>query len=285
MTRIVISMAAMALLAELGLDHQASAQGREETLKSIQTSNKVDEVKTKMHHYFSKSEHQHAVEWGYQGKTGPAHWGELSPEFHMAKDGRKQSPIDIPLNATISQNLPPLKFEYQKELLSVVNNGHAIQHDERPGSFLHVGESVYALEQFHVHLPSEHTIDGKHFDMEIHFVHRSEEGKVAVVAVMVAAGDQNPVDVPRLRVPAKQGETAFRGSRNPANLIPKDQAYVTYTGSFTTPPCTEDVHWIVMTVPVHGTARTIEMLRRVTGGNNRPTQRLNGRRLLNTNQE
>jgi carbonic anhydrase len=237
---------------------------------------------TEDHHYFSKTEHAHEAEWGYDGRIGPEFWGMLNPEYRLASEGMRQSPVDIPLSRSVVRDLPPLEFDYQEERLTVVNNGHAIQHNEEPGSFLHVGDDVYALEQFHVHLPSEHTIDGEHTDMEIHFVHKSETGEVAVVAVLVNAGSENPVDVPPIRVSAEVGEetVAFDGHRNPAELIPSDRAYVTYSGSFTTPPCTEGVRWFVMTTPIEARSQSLEELRRTTGGNNRPVQRLFGREVF-----
>ena len=237
---------------------------------------------SKEHHYFSKSDHKHETEWGYSGKIGPAHWGKLSPSYRLASTGKRQSPIDIELSKTPKRKLPALKFAYRKERLVVYNNGHTIQHDEKPGSFLHVGDEVYALEQFHVHLPSEHTINGRHSDMEIHFVHKSKSGKVAVVAVMVNAGRDKPVVVPPLSVPGKKGEKAvpFRGEVDPNRLIPSDHSYVTYQGSFTTPPCTEGVRWIVMTTPVRATATNITRLRKGTGGNNRPVQQRHDREIL-----
>ena len=33
--------------------------------------------------------------WSYTGSTGPEHWGELSPDYALARTGRSQSPVDI----------------------------------------------------------------------------------------------------------------------------------------------------------------------------------------------
>ena len=209
-------------------------------------------LQSDIHHYFSKEEHTHEAEWGYTGKQGPAFWGTLSPEYHLATDGRKQSPIDIRSDDTVDTDLPALKFLYRSERLSIVNNGHTIQHNEPPGSFLHVGELVYTLEQFHAHVPSEHTIDGKHADMEIHFVHKSKTGHTAVVAVLANAGSDTSVEFPvHISLPQAVGVVVEpTQSRNPADFLPQDHRYVTYSGSFTTPPCTEGVRWIVMASPM-----------------------------------
>lgn len=236
-----------------------------------------------VHFYFSKGKHTHAAEWGYEGKQGPEYWGTLSPHYHLAKDGKQQSPIDIQSKKAISESLPPLKFDYQKERISAINNGHSIQHDEQPGSFLHVGDHVYSLEQFHVHVPSEHTIDGKHADAEIHFVHKSPAGKVAVLAVLVQADSQNPVNAPiNTIIPQHAGESVAvdQVTRDPMELIPKDHSYWQYRGSFTTPPCTEGVDWIVMKNSISTTPEILEKFRKIIGGNNRPVQGLYGRKIM-----
>lgn len=233
-----------------------------------------------VHYYFSKSHHQHDAAWGYTGKQGPQFWGTLSPNYHLAKDGKQQSPIDIQTKDAITETLPPLKFNYRTERISAINNGHSIQHNEQPGSFLHIGDEAYALEQFHVHVPSEHTIDGKHADMEIHFVHKSSSGEVGVVSVMVHADSKNPVDVPIYKVlPKQSGKTvvADYAFRNPMDFIPKDHGYFRYMGSFTTPPCTEGILWIMMKTPISITPDVLAEFKEVIGGNNRPVQMLNRR--------
>jgi len=238
-----------------------------------------------VHHYFSKGPHKHDAEWGYTGKQGPQFWGTLSPKYHLAKDGKQQSPIDIQTKDAITESLPPLTFKYRKERVSAVNNGHSIQHNEQPGSFLHVGDHRYSLEQYHVHVPSEHTIDGKHADMEMHFVHKSSSGKVAVVAVMVNADSKNPVDLPAYKeLPTQKGErvVADQVSRNAIDFIPKDHSYLRYMGSFTTPPCTEGIRWFMMKTPISITPAVLAEVKGIIGGNNRPVQKLNDRQVFVT---
>ena len=235
-----------------------------------------------VHHYFSKGTHKHDAEWGYTGMLGPKFWGTLNPKYRLAKDGRQQSPIDIQTENATAESLPPLMFNYRKERISAINNGHSIQHNEQPGSFLKVGDQAYALEQFHVHVPSEHTIDGYHTDMEIHFVHKSSSGKVVVVAVMVYADPNNPVKVPIYQeLPQQIGErvVADHASRNPIDLLPKDHSYFSYMGSFTTPPCTESIRWFVMKTPISIEPEAFAEFKRIIGGNNRPVQKLFGRQV------
>lgn len=54
---------------------------------------------------------------------------------------------------------------------------------------------VYNLLQFHVHLPSEHTLNGNTFDGEAHFVHnRTDGGELLVIGVFLEASDDATTD-------------------------------------------------------------------------------------------
>lgn len=231
------------------------------------------------HHYFSKTPHEHTAKWGYSGSTGPEYWGRLDPSYQLASSGKHQSPIDIDTRKASLANLPELKFDYRREQISTLNNGHTIQHNEAPGSFLYVGDDKYSLEQFHVHSPSEHTLDGKHFDLEIHFVHKSMSDTVAVVSVLVQADEKAELDFPSYNdLPTKPGENVeLAATRNPSDFLPRSREYFTYSGSFTTPPCTEQIRWIVMMQPIGAPPIQIERFAAILKSNNRPLQRLNDR--------
>ena len=231
------------------------------------------------HHYFSKTPHEHVAKWGYAGKTGPAFWGQLDPSYQLASSGKQQSPIDINTKKTPAVELSELKFDYRRERIATLNNGHTIQHNEAPGSFLHVGDEKFSLEQFHLHAPSEHTFDGKHFELEIHFVHKSKSGQVVVVAVLVQGDEQAELDLPLANdLPKKPGEVVeVEATRNPSDFLPRSREYFAYSGSFTTPPCTEQVRWIVMKQPVGAPRKYIERFSTILKANNRPVQKLNDR--------
>jgi len=229
------------------------------------------------HPYFHKEEQPHAAAWGYEGAGAPARWGDLSPEFHLAKDGREQSPVDI--RAAAPAPLPPLRFDYRPVPIRLVYNGHSVQENEDGGSYLGVDGERYKLEQFHFHSPSEHTVDGRSFAMELHFVHEGVDGEVAVVSVLIDEGAHNAAfdsmwrDLPDRADPRQRSRTRIEV----ADLLPVDRRYYAYRGSFTTPPCTEGVRWFVMRQPVSLSAAQIATFREVIYGNNRPVQPLNGR--------
>lgn len=226
-----------------------------------------------------EGKHDHA--WGYEGPEGPAHWGDLKPDYSACKAGRQQSPIDIrhPKEAS----LPPLQFAYHPAPLNIINNGHTIQINYAPGSFLTVGDKHYQLKQFHFHHPSEEHINGKPQDMVAHLVHADPDGHLAVVAVLLGTGSANTM-IQRIwdHLPRTEGkEEEVSGVEvDAAALLPPTTAYYTFAGSLTTPPCSEQVTWFVLKTPTQISAEEVAAFAKLYPHNARPTQPLNGREVL-----
>ena len=133
--------------------------------------------------------------------------------------------------------------------------------------------------QFHYHAPSEHHIDGQAFAAEIHVVHKNAEGKLAVIGILLQQGTENAAFDPFVNnLPAEKTDAKDAGSKvNAADFLPAEQTTFRYSGSLTTPPCSEGVSWLVMTSPVEVSAAQLEKLLTVFEGNNRPLQALNER--------
>lgn len=232
------------------------------------------------HWYFADADHEHHAAWSYQGDTGPEHWGDLDSAYRLARTGRSQSPIDIRPAAAISVPLPRTRFRYTPEPATFLNNGHTLQHNEAPGSWLEIDDERYALKQFHFHTPSEHSIDGALLDAEIHLVHQGASGEAVVVAILVRSGAKNrALEGVRGTLPREGSTKTLTGSIDPAELLPESHRLFRYTGSFTTPPCTENVEWFVLEQPIEASAEGIEELNALVGNNNRPTQPLHGRKV------
>jgi carbonic anhydrase len=233
-------------------------------------------------HAARAQEQEHpAHEWGYGGSEGPAHWGELSPEFAACKTGRRQSPVDIA--DARSADLPAIQFEYKPGALHIVNNGHTIEINSAPGSFIRIGDKRYDLRQFHFHHPSEETIKGKRFPMEVHLVHSDADGHLAVVSVLLEEGSANPLIetlwgfAPKTAGPEKIHDNLRIDS---ADLLPTNRSYFTFAGSLTTPPCTEGVRWFVLKTPVTISNSQMVTFAEIYPYDERPTQSLNGRTVL-----
>ena len=216
----------------------------------------------------------------YEGHGGPGHWASLEPEFAGCKIGHAQSPIDIQTKAVKGEALPAIEFAYKPAAAKIIDNGHTIQIVPAPGDAISVGGHRYELQQFHFHKPSEEAIDGKRRDMVVHLVHKDDAGKLAVVAVLLKAGDTNPVIAALWNnLPAhKEGEVELKGVQiDPADLLPKDRGYFTFDGSLTTPPCSEGVTWYVLKNPSQVSSGEIARFAKAYPMNARPLQPLNGR--------
>ena len=228
--------------------------------------------------------------WHYEGSTGPAHWASLSPKFKACGDGRSQSPIDIAAptrgaTTPLKTEFPPaeLRIAHNAHVADGINNGHTIQINYTGEARLTLGDVSYKLVQYHFHSPSEHTVDGKHFPMEMHMVSKSSDGRLAVVGVFIATGRHNRnFDPVWANLPAKKGmETHVPAVKVDVNaLVPTVRTAYRYDGSLTTPPCSEGVKWIVMTTPIEMSSEQIGAFTRLIKDNNRPVQPLNGRTVL-----
>lgn len=219
--------------------------------------------------------------WGYEGHGGPAHWGEISKHYHACKDGKAQSPIDI--HASKTGKPVPIHFSYKGTAKDIVNNGHTIQVNMNKGSSITVNGKTYELLQFHFHAPSEHTINGKPADMVAHLVHKSADGKLAVIGVLMKKGKENKaMSVFWKHMPAQaNGHMNLKVQYAAQDLLPKNHAYYNYSGSLTTPPCTEGVNWMVMANPVEISSAQVQQFSSVMRhGNARPVNPLNGRMVM-----
>ncbi len=221
--------------------------------------------------------HEH---WSYKGTAGPQTWGGLKPEFTLCGSGQRQSPIDI--RGGLPVDLDPVRFNYQASPFGVVDNGHTVQANVAPGNHIEVGGKRFELVQFHFHRPSEERIDGRQFELSVHLVHKDDQGRLAVVAVLMDKGPPQAV-VQKVwnNLPLeKNEEMAARVPLDVSEILPTDRRYFTYMGSLTTPPCSEGVQWIVMRQPVTMSPEQIDLFARIYPMNSRPVQQASGRRIL-----
>jgi carbonic anhydrase len=221
-----------------------------------------------------------AAHWSYEGATGPGRWGDLDAADRVCSIGSQQSPIAI--DSSIPAELPPLKFAWARQADAIVNNGHTIQLNFDDGGALNVGADAYKLVQFHFHHPGEHLIDGKASAMEIHFVHRNGAGALAVIGVLVRPGKSNPAFAKIVAtMPAVEGPPVKAAAgADPRALLPKARGYYYYSGSLTTPPCSETVEWIVLKRPIEVAEADIAAFAKLYPMNARPVQKIDRRFVL-----
>jgi carbonic anhydrase len=217
------------------------------------------------------------LHWSYEGETGPAHWARLNPAYAACAAGKRQSPIDI--RDGIRVDLEPIRFDYKPTSFRIVDLGHTLQVNLPEGGSLTVMGKRYSLLQFHLHRPAEERVNGRAYDLGLHFVHRNDEGQLAVVAVLLEKGSDHPLLQTLLNhLPLEQNvEVAPETSLDLSRLLPENRAYWTYMGSLTTPPCTEGVLWMVLKQPLQLGAEQLAILGRVLRANARPLQPGHGR--------
>jgi carbonic anhydrase len=223
---------------------------------------------------------QHAAHWTYEGSEGPNHWGQLSHDWEPCQSGQQQSPID--LTGPTGTDLANISFNYSATKADVIDNGHTIQVNFRPGNSIKVDGKRYDLLQFHFHAPSEHTINGKHSPAELHLVHKSADGQLAVVGVMLDKGARNDALAAVFKnMPAPRRKSAKLDRKiNPADLLPAAGATYRYDGSLTTPPCSEGVKWYVVASPIAVSEAQLAEFERRHNHSNRPVQTIGTRKVV-----
>ena len=216
---------------------------------------------------------QHAhIHWDYEGEGAPENWAKLDPQNTTCATGQRQSPIDI--RDGIKVDLEPIKFSYRPSTFRIVDNGHTVQVAVGDSSITLTGKT-YELVQFHFHRPSEEKINGQRFDMVVHLVHKADDGQLAVVAVLLERGSENPfIQTLWNNLPLEKNVPVAPPalSIDPATLLPASRNYYTYMGSLTTPPCSEGVLWLVMKQPVQVSGDQINIFSRLYRNNARPIQ-------------
>jgi carbonic anhydrase len=221
-----------------------------------------------------KAAHPH---WGYKGKADPAHWAELDQANAACKLSKEQSPINIDTGKARKAALAPLEFSYAPGTAELINNGHTMQVNLPQGSTLKVGAQTAKLLQFHFHTPSEEKINGVNYPMVAHFVHKTDDGKLSVVAVLFKQGKDNATLAPVFAALPDEGKKVELAAFDPVAVLPAKRSYYKFTGSLTTPPCSDGVQWQVLKQPVELSKAQIAAFHHFYKANARPVQPLNGR--------
>ncbi|UTW58604.1 carbonic anhydrase family protein [Kordiimonas sp. SCSIO 12603] len=226
-------------------------------------------------------------DWGYGANDGPAKWGDLNPTYAACSLGTLQSPID--LEGTEPVAMHRLRTHYDVSGVNMRNAEHTITATYDMGNMLHVGPKSFMLKNFKFHTPSEHTVSGERFPMEIQFMHESANGTPAIVSVLVKEGSENKAAKELWNyLPLEPGQSSKNDKIyiNARDFMPQDKSYYRYMGSYTTPPCAEGVNWYVLKTPVEMSSQQISMVRGLIGsGTARPTQPRNNRIILDANPE
>ncbi|KAI5680734.1 hypothetical protein M9H77_01961 [Catharanthus roseus] len=198
-------------------------------------------------------EDEREFDYGEDSEKGPKKWGELKKEWAACTNGETQSPIDMS-NERVQIIRNREKRQYRPCDATVKNRGHdiSVEWGGDAGSLIMNG-SEYPLKQAHWHSPSEHTINGRRYDLELHMVHLSTDpnvkNKIAVVGVLYKIGKPDKFLSVLMRnistMIDQKDEHRNISVIDPREIKIQSNKYYRYMGSLTVPPCTEGVIWTI----------------------------------------
>lgn len=193
------------------------------------------------------------------------------------ENGQFQSPIDIKQKSIQKKEGNNLQIIYKPTLLKIYNGEKTIHAaTTSKESFIKIDDEPFHLVDIHFHYPSEHTINGKYYEMEMHLVHENEKGDLVVVAALFQEGKGNELLSPILEWAPSNMEKLLQNPIDLSKIIQSNSAYH-YVGSLTTPPCTEGVKWFVLNETYEISKEQLTAYKKNYPQNNRPIQQLNDR--------
>ncbi len=227
---------------------------------------------------------QTGPQWSYSGSTGPEFWGDLDPNFGLCKSGLGQSPINLVWSKPVKTK-GDIKFDYKSSALKLLDNGRNLQVHFEKGSFASIRGEEFELKYAQFHSSSEHAISGQQLPMEMQLIHENSKGQTAILSVFLIEGDSTHPAIDRIfqNWPPTDLKThsVENESLNAITLLPNRFTYYHYTGSLTTPPCTEGVNWNVFNTPIQVSRNQILSFRGKYQNNARPLQPLGKRKTVN----
>lgn len=219
--------------------------------------------------------------WGYQGKIGPDNWGKLSAEYANCGAGLNQSPVIF--DSTIHAALKPMRMIHKFAAKEIQSTPNGLRVLFKEGNMMVLDKTAFQLKHLDFHTPSEHQLNGQSYPLEIQLWHEDSKKNIAIMSILFKTGEPNAELTELLaQLPQKASEPIKLKTRfTPNELMPTNPQYYRYSGSLTTPPCSEGVRWIVMKSPLQVSAEQVQAITTAIGGaNNRPVQPLHGRSVL-----
>jgi carbonic anhydrase len=213
------------------------------------------------------------LSWGYEGEVGPKFWSMLSKDFQLCDRGTEQSPINLAA-AHSNPQAAPIRFSYRPSAAEVSNDGRMISIKPERGNMAISFNQNYQLDEVSIHTPSEHHLAAKRYDLEIQLHHKSPTAGRMSIAILASETPSGHSELQKLisDLPAKRDQAREVTNIDFERLMPGSEDYFYYNGSLTTPPCNEEVRWIVMRRPISVSAQQIDRLLSTTRFNARSLQ-------------
>ncbi|KAF7148787.1 hypothetical protein RHSIM_Rhsim03G0029300 [Rhododendron simsii] len=249
----------------------------------------------------SESEDEDETPFAYLEGTGkgPKKWGQINPLWQVCEKGKLQSPIDfLDQRVQVVRDLGELNRDYNPAHATIKNRGHdvTVRWKEDAGKII-INGTHFKLLRCHWHSPSEHTFNGTRYNLELHVIHMSSNGTIAVIGITYKYGPPDPFLAKLSSYMSSIGkEEKDIGIVNPDDIKFGSRKYYRYIGSLTTPPCTEGVIWTIVEKVRTVSREQVQALRDAVDdvnfqwgfgfifqgfeANARPTQQLGGRPIL-----
>ncbi|MGB7405172.1 MAG: carbonic anhydrase family protein [Pacificimonas sp.] len=217
--------------------------------------------------------------WSYEGEGGPENWAEISADNATCDTGMRQSPFDLPASAGMGGETPELAINYAEGPLVIAGQGYNTNINATPDSHIMIDGERFDLVQIHMHTPSEYTVAGTQYAADAHYVHANDAGELAVIGLFFEEGAANETLAAAIdNFSTAEAEMEVEGATfNPADILPEDRSFYSFMGSLTTPPCSENVRWMVMETPVTMSAEQVARMTELYGETARPLQEMNDR--------
>lgn len=214
----------------------------------------------------------------------------------ICSHGQLQVPFNIEANKAQCDNSISLSYVFNRTKQSI-----EILYSYTLKSYFHYGE-LYATDvnglrlgydalEFHIHGPSENTMDGRYYEAEVHFVHKLKPeyeklttNRYAVIALFMEVDYEDNYRATFLddwNIKELDGHFDFDLKRALDRAgVSFESEFITFKGSLTTPPCSELVNWYVLKRPAYMTHQAQAVILNSYFKNNQTFANFNGNNRL-----
>jgi carbonic anhydrase len=231
-----------------------------------------------------------AAPFGYTDALSPLLWANLDPSYANCATSNVQSPINLDNGTAFSTENVWINITVAQS--SIMQNLGTTVEVLFSGTTT-LGNSTFNLKQFHFHTPSEHRIKEEHFPLEMHMVHQNQgppfsrawlisDGSSTFLVLTVLFELSNGtglafIDTIVAGLPAIT-QAGTNTTVDGLDLTPvielqtSSAAKYLYSGSLTTPPCSEGVTFLIPETTLPISVEQYKALKSVIKFNSRYTQ-------------
>lgn len=213
-------------------------------------------------------------QWNYAIVDQGQEWSKTAKECVR---GEHQSPIDL---SVIQAKAKKSEFiiHYKDSVAEIENDGHTIKEKFKKENYVFFKNKKYFLKQLHFHGHSEHSLNGIYYPAEVHLVHKNENNELLVLGIFIELNS------------SRNNRFGFFKNINKKRTLVKlskikdlNGSFFYYNGSLTTPPCTENVEWIIFDKHISLNHSQLYPFRQIFKNNYRPVNSFKDHELFYNN--